>query len=154
MRTSTAALLVLLAFPAAPSLAAEPVAAPASVPLPPELDRVLREYEKAWGARDPAALAELFAEDGFVLASGKPPVRGRAAIRSAYAGHGGALSLRALAFSTSGDVGWIVGAYSPRAGEPDSGKFVLALTRDARGRWRIAADMDNGNQERRGPPGS
>jgi hypothetical protein len=34
-----------------------------SVTLPPELDRVLRDYEKAWQARDAAGLAALFAED-------------------------------------------------------------------------------------------
>src|SRR5262245_32960534 len=59
-----------------------------SIELPPALDRVLRDYERAWQARDPAALATLFAEDGFVLANGSPPVRGRDAIRTAYA-HGG-----------------------------------------------------------------
>ena len=42
-------------------------------------------------------LAALFAEDGFVLSSGVPPVRGRAAIRRHYEGQGGPLSLRALA---------------------------------------------------------
>src|SRR4030088_310466 len=36
------------------------------------LDRVLRDYEQAWRALDPAALAMLFAEDGFVLANGRP----------------------------------------------------------------------------------
>src|SRR6185369_11980771 len=33
-----------------------------SVPLPPELARVLDDYATAWAARDPAALARLFAE--------------------------------------------------------------------------------------------
>ena len=42
----------------------------ATVALPPELARVLTDYEKAWQARDAAALAALFAEDGFVLPSG------------------------------------------------------------------------------------
>src|SRR3546814_7019105 len=44
------------------------------------------DLEKAWSARDPVALAALFAEDGFVLPSGRPPVRGRAAIREYYTG--------------------------------------------------------------------
>ena len=48
------------------------------VALPPELARVLRDYERAWRAGDAAALAALFAEDGFVLQSNRPPVRGRA----------------------------------------------------------------------------
>ena len=57
-----------------------------SISLPSDLDRVLRDYEKAWAARDAVALAALFTEDGFVLQGGKPPVRGREAIRAAYDG--------------------------------------------------------------------
>src|SRR3546814_2102196 len=47
------------------------------VTLPPELDRVLRDYERAWRAGDAAALASLFTEDGFILQSNRPPIRGR-----------------------------------------------------------------------------
>lgn len=123
-----------------------------SIALPAELDRVLRDYEKAWQARDAAALSELFAEDGFVLANGSPPVRGRAAIRAAYSGAGGPLALRALAFSTSGDVGYIIGGFGREPGGADTGKFVLALKRGAGGRWLIMADMDNSNRGWRSPP--
>ena len=49
-----------------------PVEPMASVTLPPELDRVLRDYENAWQAKDAGALARLFTEDGFVLSNGKP----------------------------------------------------------------------------------
>ena len=38
-----------------------------SITLAPELDWVLRDFERAWRANDSAALAALFAEDGFVL---------------------------------------------------------------------------------------
>jgi ketosteroid isomerase-like protein len=116
------------------------------VRLPAELDRVLRDYEKAWQARDAAALSELFAEDGFVLANSSLPVRGRAAIRTAYSGAGGPLALRALAFSTSGDVGYIIGGFGREPGSADTGKFVLALKRGAGDRWLIMADMDNSNR--------
>ena len=71
-----------------------------SVTLPAALARVLTDYERAWAAKDAAGLAALFAEDGFVLAGGTPPVRGRAAIQRHYAGKGGPLSLRALAYAT------------------------------------------------------
>src|SRR6185295_322327 len=132
----------------APAVSPPPavVAPRPSVTLPPELDRVLRDYERAWRARDPAALAALFAEDGFVLASGRAPVRGRDAIRAAYAGAGGPLALRALAYATEGPVGYIIGAFGPAAGEEDRGKFVLALRRGADGRWLITADMDNSSR--------
>jgi ketosteroid isomerase-like protein len=117
-----------------------------SVTLPPELARVLTDYENAWRAKDAAALARLFAEDGFVLQRNQPPVRGRAAIEKAYTGAGGPLFLRALAYATEGPVGYIIGAYSARTGEPDDGKFTLTLRKGADGRWLIVSDMDNGNR--------
>jgi len=118
---------------------------PEAVQLPEELDIVLRNYEAAWGARDADALANLFTEDGFVLRPGYPPVRGRDAIRAAYANSGGPLSLRAYDFGQEGVVGFIIGGYSPGPDVPAGGKFVLALRRAASGEWLIAADMDNGN---------
>ena len=117
-----------------------------SVELPPEIDRVLRDYERGWRGRDPAGLASLFSHDGFVLPSGGPPVRGRAAIEERYAGAGGNLALRALAFAVADTVGYIIGAYAWERDGPDAGKFVLALKKDESGRWLIAADIDNSNQ--------
>jgi len=117
----------------------------ASVELPLPLARVLTDYESAWQRKDAGALAALFAEDGFVLSSGVPAIRGRAAIREHYAGQGGPLSLRAFAYATDGASGWIVGGYARRKGEADIGKFTLTLRRDAGGRWLIFSDMDNGN---------
>jgi ketosteroid isomerase-like protein len=123
-------------------------AAPAqqpSVSLPPELARVLTDYERAWSKGDSAGLAQLFAEDGFVLSRENPPVRGRAAIGRFYSGPGGPLSLRTMAFAMEGNVGYIIGGYSDRPGVPDDGKFTLTLRKDASGRWLIVSDMDNGN---------
>ena len=122
------------------------------MPLPAGIDRVLRDYEAAWRASDPEALALLFTEDGFVLADGSPPVRGRDAIRRKYAGSGGPLWLRPLGHAVDGDVGYVVGVYGRDPGEPPRGKFVLALRRDGTGRWRIAADMDNRNERRKDGP--
>ena len=120
-------------------------AQPAAVSLPPELARVLRDYEAAWCVGDGAALSLLFAEDGFVLPNGGPPVRGRDAIRAYYKGPGGPLVLRAYAYATEGPVGYIVGGFSRREDQPDVGKFTLTLKRE-NGRWLIFSDMDNGNQ--------
>ena len=155
MRLFSIAGFVLTSLLFASVLSGQPTPAPGppampSVALPPELDRVLRDYERAWQGRDATALANLFTEDGFVLSNGKPPVRGRAAIREAYARSGGPLALRALAFSTDGKVGYVIGAFGGKPGDPDSGKFVLVLRRGDDGRWLIAADMDNGNS-RPGP---
>ena len=110
---------------------------------PPELDRVLRDYERAWAAKDARALADLFAEDGFVLSDGRPPVRGREAIRKAYSNAGGPLWLRSLGHATDGAVGYILGVYTHKPDGPLAGKFVLTLRRHEGGPWLIAADMDN-----------
>lgn len=129
-------------------LAAAPSPQPAQLPsvvLPAPLARVLADYETAWRNKDAAALSLLFAEDGFVLSNGSPPVRGREAIRKRYEGQGGPLSLRALAYETDGRVGYIIGGFARRPGEPDTGKFTLTLRRDEAGRWLIVSDMDNGN---------
>ena len=117
-----------------------------TVELPRELDRVLTDYETAWAVRDAKALAALFAEDGFVLPGGQPPVRGRAAIAHYYQGHGGPLSLRAIAYATEGQVGYILGGYAGEKGKEDDGKFTLTLRKDASGKWWIFSDMDNSNR--------
>lgn len=116
------------------------------VALPSELDRVLRDYERAWRAGDAKALAALFAEDGFVLQGNRPPVRGRAAIQAAYEGQGEApLRLRALAYSAEGSNGYIIGAYGYGNAPGDMGKFTLTLRRAPGGPWMIFSDMDNLN---------
>jgi ketosteroid isomerase-like protein len=143
-----AALVLAARAPSQNSSSSLPSSSPTPVPsvsLPPELDRVLRDYEKAWGARDAAGLASLFVEDGFVLQGGKPPARGRQAIRAAYEGHGGPLVLHAFAFGVEGATGWILGGYARKAGDPDDGKFTLTLRKEGDGRWMIMSDMDNGN---------
>jgi ketosteroid isomerase-like protein len=124
------------------------VPAPAAQPgvmLPPPLARVLSDYEAAWQKKDAAALSALFVENGLVLASGSPPVRGRDKIRRYYGGHGGPLSLRAYAFATEGSVGYIIGGFANEKGQPDIGKFTLTLRKSDEGRWLIMSDMDNGN---------
>ncbi|WP_084676941.1 YybH family protein [Massilia niastensis] len=122
-----------------------------SISVPPGIDRVLRDYEKAWAANDATALASLFTEDGMALPSGQQPARGKDSIARAYAG-GGAMPtyLRVLDYRASGDMAYVVGGYGP-AGQPDDvGKFVLVL-RQVDGRWLIAADIENANR-RMGPP--
>ena len=125
------------------TLCAQSAALP-SIALPPDFDRVLRDYEGAWRAGDPAALAALFTDDGFILQPGRPPVRGRSRILSAYEGQGGGpLQLRALAFMVGDSVGVIVGAYGYGDASGDVGKYTLTLRRGPDGRWLIFSDMDN-----------
>ena len=119
-----------------------------SVQLPPDLARVLTDYESAWQKRDAAALARLFAEDGYVLPNGGPPVKGRAAIEKHYANSGGPLALRAIAFAAEGSVGYIIGGFAAAQGEEDMGKFTLTLRKGPEGRWLIVSDMDSPNRRR------
>lgn len=150
-RSTLAALLIALLSgggQVSPLGAQETPARLPSVELPPELDRVLRDYERAWSQGDAEGLARLFTEDGFVP---RPQgwTRGRAAILDAYASTGGDLRLRAHAFATSGTVGWIAGSYgyAEEAALRDMGRFLLALRRESGDApWRIAADLDHGNQ--------
>ena len=127
-----------------------------SVTLPADMDRVLRDYERAWRANDIPALVALFTEDGFVLQPSRLPARGREALSKVYTGQaGGPLKLRALAHASADSVGYIIGAYGYGEAPGDQGKFTLTLRRGRDGRWMIASDMDNGSQPRRaGPPPS
>lgn len=149
-RSLLASMLLSGLLLAAPVIAQQPAAPlPISlpdVPLPAALDRVLRDYEQAWRTGDAKALAGLFAEDGFILQSNQPPVRGRAAIEAAYAGQGSSpLRLRALAYAAEESTGYIIGAYTYGNNAGDTGKFTLTLKRVAGGPWMIFSDMDNTN---------
>ncbi|HEV8357994.1 MAG TPA: DUF4440 domain-containing protein [Gemmatimonadales bacterium] len=130
-----------------------PAAELPSVALPPDLDRVLRDYERGWRTRDVGGLAALFTDDGFILQGGRLPARGRDGIVRAYSGSGGPLTLRALAYARGDSVGYIIGGYRGETGGTDDGKFVLALRKGSDGRWLIAADIDNSNRPPRRPPG-
>ena len=135
--------------PASAQIPAPPTQLP-SISLPADLDRVLRDYERAWRSGDASKVAELFSDDGFVLQNGRAPVRGRDAIAAAYKGQaGGPLRLRGLAYAVADTVGFILGAYTYGEATTDMGKFTLTLRRNRGGAWEIFSDMDNGNQPRR-----
>ena len=117
-----------------------------SITLAPELDRVLRDFERAWRTNDSGALAALFAEDGFVLQSDRQPARGRPAIQATYKGQGGGeLRLRAIAFAAGDTAGFIIGGYRYGNATRDVGKFTLTLRRTRGQPWQIFSDMDNLN---------
>ena len=127
-------------------LMAAPLPAQESVELPADLARVLRDYEKTWGSKDAAGLAQLFADDGYVLPNGGVPVKGRAAIERHYAGSGGPLFLRAFAYARDGSVAYILGGYASEQNAPDAGKFTLTLRKSTDARWLIVSDMDSPNR--------
>ncbi|HVT57147.1 MAG TPA: DUF4440 domain-containing protein [Thermoanaerobaculia bacterium] len=148
MSIAVLAITMMLGAPAGAAGPQPAVAQEPSVELPPELARVLTDYEAAWQSRDAAALARLFAEDGLVLPNGRPPVRSRAAVQQFYSGAGGPLALRAIAFAADGAAGYIIGGFARQKGDADSGKFTLTLRKDTGGRWLIFSDMDSPNRQR------
>lgn len=147
------AVLLCLGAALSPAAAQSPSASAPQLPsiaLPADLDRVLRDYERAWRGGNASSVAALFSVDGFVLQSGRAPVRGRDAISRAYAGQtGGELRLRAFAYAVADTVGYILGGYGYGNTPGDMGKFTVTLRRPRGGQWEIFSDMDNGNQPRR-----
>ncbi len=63
-----------------PAPARSPETVPTPITLPPALDRVLRDYERAWRDGNGTGVAALFTDDGFAVQSGSPLRQGRAAI--------------------------------------------------------------------------
>jgi ketosteroid isomerase-like protein len=123
--------------------------------LPPDLDRVLRDYERAWRAGDAKAIAALFTEDGVLLQNYQPPIRGRTAIQAAYEGkRGSPLRLRSLAYADGDTIGYIVGGYRYGDAAHDIGKFTITLQRAPGKPWLISSDMDSMNAPPKPRPAS
>lgn len=141
-------LMVGLALASASAASAQQAAAGGaeaqpSVDLPPELARVLRDYETHWSRGEASELAALFVEHGLIQRNGVW-IRGRDAIRAAYETASGPLRLRAIEYGADGSTGFIVGAYGYGDALPigDVGLFVLTLHREDGGRWLIVSDLD------------
>lgn len=114
--------------------------------LPPDLDQVLRDYERAWRAGDAKGISSLFTEDGVLLQNHRPPIRGRPAIKAVYEGNRGSpLRLRAIAYAAGDTIGYIVGGYRYGDATQDMGKFTITLQRTRGKPWLISSDMDSMN---------
>jgi len=110
------------------------------------IEAVLRAYETAYNAGDATALARVHASDGgYYMPSGEPVV-GREALERFWSqsqGHGLVLELER--FEAEGAVAWAVGRWTlgvenaPGA----SGRFLLALRRNATGEFEIVVDLNN-----------
>lgn len=140
--------LMLMAGPVSAQIPPEPATGTelSDSALPTDLDRVLRDYERAWRAGDAKAIASLFTEDGVLLQNYRPPIRGRAAIQAVYDGEQGSpLRLRALAHASGDTVGYIVGGYRYGDAQHDIGKFTITLQRLPGKPWLISSDMDSMN---------
>lgn len=142
----TAALVLALAGPArAASLAAD--------------EQMIRDLDVRWvgvvAAKDAAATAGFYAEDGVLMPPGSPPQEGREAIAAAWSGlfalPGFSLTFwpTRIVIAASADVAWEIGAYNlayDGDGGPvnDKGKYVVAW-RKVDGIWQVGADIFNTN---------
>ena len=141
-----------LAVAAAAQFPPAPAAPEPSVALPPPLERVLRDYESAWQRKDAAALAALFAEDGFVLSSGNPPVRGRAAIERHYSGERRTARAARARLLDRGRDRLHPGRLRAARGRRRRRQVHAHAAARCGGRWWIVSDMDNGNGRPIPPP--
>ncbi len=104
------------------------------------------EVARHVSAEDNAAWANSFMEDGIFMIGNAPAVRGRAAIQE-WGETGSGPQVTSLTFSDieihgSGDMAWATSAYSltlEGVPEPDTGKQLVVLQRQADGSWLIAA---------------
>ena len=110
-------------------------------------------WQDAYEARDFDALANLYTEDGWVMARRQPAMRGRAQIRSFFQSIAEGTKL-AVTFDVEeleviGDYAWNTARFaltyqSLSGGEPvhDFGRALILYKKGLDGLWRIHRDMD------------
>ena len=111
-----------------------------SVDLPPEIDRVIREWERATKSADARAFAALFTEDG-LMSQPNGWIRGRDAIRSAAGDIPAAdLRVRAHQFAAEDSVATVTGSLSDTSSSSvrDVARVTFTLRR-AIGGWLITS---------------
>ena len=107
-------------------------------------------------AKDSAAIAQLYAEDGMVMPANEPATRGRDAIRKWWdgamkmPGYDLSFSPEQILVSSSGDMALDRGTYRFRATPPqgaidDTGKYVV-VWRKVDGEWKVAVDIFNSDK--------
>ena len=106
-------------------------------------------------AKDAAAIAEFYAEDGAVMPPNAPIGQGRAAIQQTWAsmmrtpGFDLTITPEKILVSSSGDMALDRGTYSLKFEQggttrTDTGKYVV-VWRKVAGEWKAAADIFNSN---------
>ncbi len=108
-----------------------------------QVEDVLRRYEQAYRAKDSAALALVYTEDGLFQPPNGAAVRGRAAIAGHWRGRfGDGLVLTLDAFDGDGMAGWAAGTWQldGRDGGKATGRFTVGLRRGRDGEWRMSYD--------------
>lgn len=117
------------------------------------IDAIEVQWQAAYGARDFEALANLYTEDGWVMARRRPAMRGREEIRDFFASVAEDTNL-AVTFDVEeleiiGRHAWNVARFaltyqSMSGGDPvhDFGRALIVYKKGVDGQWRIHRDMD------------
>lgn len=117
------------------------------------IEAVELKWQAAYGARDFGALADLYTEDGWVMARRRPAMRGREEIRDFFASVAESTRL-AVTFDVEeleviGDHAWNTARFaltyqSMNGGDPvhDFGRALILYRKGEDGQWRIHRDMD------------
>lgn len=117
------------------------------------IDAIEVRWQAAYGARDFEALADLYTEDGWVMARRRPAMRGRDEIRDFFAsvaeGTKLAVTFDVEELEVMGRYAWNVARFaltyqSMSGGEPihDFGRALILYKKGEDGHWRIHRDMD------------
>ena len=120
-------------------------------------EQAIRGHVDRWlqlvKAKDAAGIAELYAEDGAVMAPNAPIGKGRTAIQQTWAsmmrtpGFGLTFVPEQIVVSSSGDMALDRGTYSLTIApdgttQTDTGKYVVVWRKIGR-EWKVAADIFN-----------
>lgn len=119
-------------------------------------EQAIRDRSMAWlqaaKAKDHAAEAAFFADDGMMFRENDPPQTGPAAVQQAFAAEAAEdpngtveWTTDAVHVAASGDLGYELGTYTSNSTGPngpvtDTGKFVT-VWKKVNGEWKVAADM-------------
>lgn len=122
--------------------------------------KALRDMESAnqkdWAAKDPDKLANFYADDAMLYVPGTPPVKGKAAIRTALGEMVKDPSMT-LAYTTEtaeaakgSDLGYTAGSYTMTMTDPKTkkvmtakGSYITVFRKQADGSWKAIQDMAN-----------
>jgi len=118
--------------------------------------QVIDAYLGAYRRNDADAIAGLYANDAVLLPPGHPLVRGRDDIRIYWkGGMESGFAMDTVRIEVAPGSGYVVGRYYvPPDGDDgaETGKFVIALRREADGVWRITADIWNADTDDKTEP--
>ena len=124
---------------------------PAVNAVPDDLAEIREQYRTATTSRDAAALTDLFAEDGVLVASDQDVVRGRADLSKYFAAAfeqaTPEVTMTCISSENRNGFGSETGRFEERVTSPEgsvtrvTGVYVTIYRRDTAGLWRVAIEI-------------